>query len=120
MLPLGGAKRASKKDAKDFTKTLIRFAQKGDHVQLERHLEAGASPNTLDREGTLLTHAAAAGHTETISVVLKYSGTEKATIDRQVRASARCSRACLPPAALAALSRSVPCPGMAGWRNHSG
>eukprot|EP01043_Picozoa_sp_COSAG02_P001826 COSAG02_NODE_39_length_48074_cov_106.508890_39_plen_140_part_00 len=84
VLPLGGAKRSYKKDGASAA-SLIRLAEKGDHIALERHLQAGASASTLDREGTLLTHAAAAGHVDTIEVVLKYGGTDRATIDRQVR-----------------------------------
>ncbi len=84
VLPLGSAKRSSKKDDASAA-SLIRLAEKGDHVALERHLQSGASASTLDREGTLLTHAAAAGHVDTIEVILKYGGTDRATIDRQVR-----------------------------------
>ena len=83
-LPVCGAKRVSKKDASSVA-SLMRLADTGDHITLERHLRAGASASALDREGTLLTHAAAAGHTEAIAVVLKYGGTDRATIDRQVR-----------------------------------
>lgn len=96
-LPVGGAKRSPKKDGASAA-SLIRLAEKGDHIALERHLQAGASASTLDREGTLLTHAAAAGHAETIAVILKYGGggtvrTDRAIIDRQVRSrvSARSS-----------------------------
>ena len=91
-LPLGGAKRSHKNDGASAA-SVIRLAEKGDHVALERHLQAGTSASTLDREGTLLTHAAAAGHVETIAVILKYGGTDRATIDRQVRSrvSARSS-----------------------------
>ena len=83
-VPLGGAKGSSKKEGAP-TALLIRLAEQGDHIALESHLQAGANANALDREGTLLTHAAAAGDVDVIRVVLKHVGTDRATIDRQVR-----------------------------------
>lgn len=86
-LPGGRAKRSAKRDASGApsTASLVKLASKGDHAALDRQLSAGASPSTLDREGTLLTHAASAGHTDTIRVLLEHGGKDTAFIDRQVR-----------------------------------
>ena len=85
-LPPGSSKRSPKKDASGApsTASLVKLAAKGEHEALDGQLKAGASPSTLDREGTLLTHAASAGHIDVVRVLLEHGGKDRAFIDRQV------------------------------------